>query len=442
MPSIAPNLLRSLFSRVYFVNGTAYAGKSTLVRRLAEEYRGIMCGENYHDALMELTDAEHQPNLRYFDTMSGWQEFISRTPDEYKAWIDGVNREATDLELLLLIHLSQMNRPVFVDTNIPLDVLREIGANVLVMLSPQSMSVERFFDREDPEKQFLLSQIDAAPDPEAALANFRACLATLNSPECYAEFEHSGFPVFVRTEETTIEDALAFARKVFHLPQPEKPEGKPTEKPAWQIEKERLVERYQEENKTVEKGQVLFAGSSLMEMFPVQDWAKELGPDAPRVYNRGVGGYRTDDMLPLLDVLVTDLAPRRLFLNIGTNDLSDASVTIDALIDRYDRILTTIEERVPGIEIILMAYYPINYDAADEGMKANLRIRTNERIREANQAVEALAARHHQRYMDFNAPLTDADGRLKAEYTIEGMHIRPEGYRAIWPEVARAILAP
>jgi len=43
--------------------------------------------------------------------------------------------------------------------------------------------------------------------------------------------------------------------------------------------------------------------------------------------------------------------------------------------------------------------------------------------------------------MDFNAPLTDARGRLKAEYTIEGMHIRPEGYRAIWPDVARAILA-
>ena len=434
MPFIAPNLLRALFRRVYFVNGTAYAGKSTLVRRLAEEYHGIMCGENYHDALTELTDAEHQPNLRYFDTMSGWQEFISRTPEQYKAWIDGVNREATDLELLLLIHLSQMNRPVFVDTNIPLDVLREIGANVLVMLSPQSMSVERFFDREDPEKQFLLSQIDAAPDPEAALANFRACLAHLNSPECYAEFEHSGFPVFVRTEETTIEDALAFARRVFHLPEPEKP--------AWRIEKEHLVERYREENKAAEKGQVLFAGSSLMEMFPVQDWAAELGPNAPRVYNRGVGGYRTDDMLPLLDTLVTDLAPRRLFINIGTNDLSDASVTIDALIGRYDRILSIIEERVPGIEIILMAYYPINYDAADESMKACLRIRTNERIREANRAVEALAARHHQHYMDFNAPLTDEKGRLKAEYTIEGMHIKPEGYRAIWPAVARAIIAP
>lgn len=214
---IADNLLRGLFRRVYFVNGTAYAGKSTLVRNLAEKYHGIMCGENYHDALMELTDVEHQPNLRYFDTMSGWQEFISRTPEEYAAWIDGVSREAADLELLLLIHLAQMNRPVFVDTNIPLNQLRDMGANVLVMLAPQSMSVERFFDRSDPEKQFLLQQINEAPDPEAAMANYRACLARLNSPECYAMFEQSGFPVYVRTEESTQEEAMAFAEKVFHL---------------------------------------------------------------------------------------------------------------------------------------------------------------------------------------------------------------------------------
>ena len=31
------------FENVYFVNGTAYAGKSTLVKKLAEKYNGIAC---------------------------------------------------------------------------------------------------------------------------------------------------------------------------------------------------------------------------------------------------------------------------------------------------------------------------------------------------------------------------------------------------------------
>lgn len=216
---LSPNLLRGLFRRVYFVNGTAYAGKSTLVRTLAEKYSGVMCGENYHDALMHLIDPAHQPNLSYFDTMSGWPEFLSRTPEEYNAWIHGVSREAAELELLLLIHLSQMNRPVFVDTNIPPDMLHEIAGdhNVLIMLSPPDMSVTRFFDREDPEKQFLLQQLQAMPDPEAAIANFEACLARINSPENYAELEQSGFPVYVRTEESTPEDALRAAEAVFRL---------------------------------------------------------------------------------------------------------------------------------------------------------------------------------------------------------------------------------
>ena len=211
-------------------------------------------------------------------------------------------------------------------------------------------------------------------------------------------------------------------------------------KPAWKLEKEKMVEGFREKNLLAEKGQVVFAGSSLMEMFPVEKWAGELGEGAPKVYNRGVGGYRTDDMLPIVDLCVTELMPRKVFINIGTNDLSDASVPIEEMIARYDSILTRIEREVPGVQIYLMAYYPINYEAAAESMKACLRIRTNEKIAAANRQVEQLALRHGQRYIDVNAPLTDEEGRLKAEYTIEGMHIKPEGYRAIWPLVAGYVM--
>ena len=68
-----------------------------MVKLLAEKYDGICCGENYHDILMPAVDAVHQPNLSYFETMSGWQEFIGRTPEEYDAWITGVSWEDSDL---------------------------------------------------------------------------------------------------------------------------------------------------------------------------------------------------------------------------------------------------------------------------------------------------------------------------------------------------------
>ena len=67
-------------------------------------------------------------------------------------------------------------------------------------------------------------------------------------------------------------------------------------------------------------------------------------------------------------------------------------------------------------------------------------IRTNEKIRSANELVAKIAAKHNQKYIDVNTALTDDQGRLKAEYTIEGMHIKPEGYRAIFDEVMKYVV--
>lgn len=217
---IQSNLLRNLFQNIYFINGTAYAGKSTMVKLLAEKYDGICCGENYHDALMHLTDPVHQPALSYFETMSGWQEFISRTPEEYDAWFVQTSLEAAQLEILKLIELAATGKRIFVDTNIPVDTLHEISDyhNVAIMLSPQWMSVERFFDRPDAEKQFLYQKLLEAPDPDAAIVNFRKCLEKINSLEHYREFAESGFYIYHRDENSRIEEALSSLEQHFLLP--------------------------------------------------------------------------------------------------------------------------------------------------------------------------------------------------------------------------------
>ncbi|HIT79935.1 MAG TPA: hypothetical protein IAC40_06610, partial [Candidatus Faecivivens stercorigallinarum] len=51
------------FAHVYFVNGTAYAGKSTIVKALAEKYDGIACEENYQDTLLARLNSAEFPNL-------------------------------------------------------------------------------------------------------------------------------------------------------------------------------------------------------------------------------------------------------------------------------------------------------------------------------------------------------------------------------------------
>lgn len=166
------------------------------------------------------------------------------------------------------------------------------------------------------------------------------------------------------------------------------------EKETWRLEKEQMVKDFHVWNKDAIKGQTVFTGSSLMEMFPIEKWVKELGPNAPIVYNRGVGGYRTTDLLPILDACVFELKPRKVFINIGTNDLSDGNIPLETVMSNYDRIISQIEEKLPDVIIYMMAYYPVNYEAATDEIKPCLLIRTNEKINRANKLVAQLAAKH------------------------------------------------
>ena len=140
----------------------------------------------------------------------------------------------------------------------------------------------------------------------------------------------------------------------------------------------------------------------------------------------------------MIDVCAVDLMPSKAFINIGTNDLSRSSIPISQVIDNYSKILDEIE-KVPNVKIYLMAYYPVNYEAAAPEMKECLKIRTNEKIAAANAEVKKLAERHGQRYIDISRNLKDEQGRLKAEYTIEGMHIKEEGYRAIYDDIMKYV---
>jgi len=181
-----------------------------MVKLLAEKYDGICCGENYHEELRYLANPVHQPNLSYFETMSGWQEFVTRTPEQYDTWITGSSFEAAQLEIIKLLRLSESGKKIFVDTNISIDILKEISDyhHVAIMLSPQWMSVQWFFDRPDADKQFLYQKLMECPNPQSALANYRKCLEKINSPERYKSFAESGFFTTVRTENSTIEVTL------------------------------------------------------------------------------------------------------------------------------------------------------------------------------------------------------------------------------------------
>lgn len=205
---------------VYFFNGNAYAGKSTMVKYLAAKYDGIVCKENYHEELMKNLDWKEFPNLAYTRELKDWSEFIRRTPDEYEKWIDGVSVECEILELRILQELTnKSNKKIFVDTNISIETLKKISdkKHVMIMLADPMISVKRFFERPDKEKQFLYQLLLAEKDSEKAIANFRECLSRINSEERYDAFAESGFNVIFRDEKRNIEETARIVESYLEL---------------------------------------------------------------------------------------------------------------------------------------------------------------------------------------------------------------------------------
>lgn len=207
------------FENAYFIIGTSYAGKSTMVKELAKKHDGIACEENYHDDYPGELDSKEFPCLTYTRDLVDWHDFIRRSPEEYKAWIDGAKKECEILELRMLPEICNKGKKVFVDTNIGIDKLKEIAPadHTLVLLSDPQISIHRFFDRPDPEKQFLYRLLLEEPDPEKAMANYRRGLELICSQEAYDELESSGFNVIYRDDSRTVEQTLELVEKALGL---------------------------------------------------------------------------------------------------------------------------------------------------------------------------------------------------------------------------------
>ena len=196
------------------------------------------------------------------------------------------------------------------------------------------------------------------------------------------------------------------------------------------------VKNYKTLNRLVREGGILFTGSSLMEQFPVTEMAVSVGVKLP-VYNRGIGGTTTDDFLREIDTVLLDLKPAMVFINIGTNDMTDriyGDRWMDHLEENYEKILQTAKEKIPSAMLYCMAYYPTNHHLpnANEWTYGMLKDRTKENIAACNLRVKTLAEQYGCRYIDVNGGLFDENGEQKAEFAIDGVHMNADGYRVVF----------
>ena len=149
------------------------------------------------------------------------------------------------------------------------------------------------------------------------------------------------------------------------------------------FEQEIKVKNFKHLNRYVEQGGILFTGSSLMEQFPVCEFCEGTYMGRP-VYNRGIGGFTTDDFWEYIHEMLLDIHPSEVFLNIGTNDIKPMTDCDwkDHLLENYEKILVIANEKMPCVKIHLMAYYPVNNNVRlEDDWARDIRcVRNNENI--------------------------------------------------------------
>lgn len=186
------------------------------------------------------------------------------------------------------------------------------------------------------------------------------------------------------------------------------------------------LRKYHELNQIAPKGQTVCAGSSLMEFFPINEMLMDLG-STKKVYNRGMAGYTIDQYDEVLDICVLELQPSRLFINIGSNDLSLPGDTVENMIKKYRALLQRIRAALPLCEITMLAFYPCRDDDSAPQMPGRIP-RTMAMVNRANERLQQLAAELGCGWLDCNAPLLAEDGMLREDIMTDAIHFSPKGY--------------
>ena len=189
------------------------------------------------------------------------------------------------------------------------------------------------------------------------------------------------------------------------------------------------TKRNVEELVPVTRRNIVMLGNSLTERGA---WA-EYFPEA-HVINRGIGGDCVAGMAARLDSIVAG-RPRAIFLMAGVNDLIFSTIAPEALLRQYERLLDRIAAESPATQVFIQSPLPL-----DEARNEPYFTGKNARIEAFDRLLRRMAARRGLKFIDIRSRML-RDGKLPAEYTVDGIHLTPAGY-AVWVEALRPYVTP
>lgn len=191
---------------------------------------------------------------------------------------------------------------------------------------------------------------------------------------------------------------------------------------------------YNVQNTNLSKGQIVFIGDSITNLYPLDDYYADLDL---ATYNRGIGGDTTAGVLNRLKVSLFDIKPSKIVLMIGTNDIN-GNVDNSKIIANYKEILTKIKTELPDTEIFCVSIIPQNLTLETY---SNIKVEeTTKTILEINtQIKEIIEKESNVTYIDLFSLLADDNNMLIEKYSDDGIHLNAAGFE-VWTKLIKPYL--
>jgi len=182
------------------------------------------------------------------------------------------------------------------------------------------------------------------------------------------------------------------------------------------------------------ENRVVFLGDSITDYWKLADY---FAAKPYVVFNRGIDGQSTSQMLVRFRQDVIDLHPAVLIVLAGTNDV--AGVTGPTRNEDIEANYTSMAElaRLHHIRVVFASLLPANNYTEDA--KESFALRPRERLLALNTWLKDYCAKNRFVYLDYFSAMVDDKGMLKRDLSDEGLHPNASGYKIMAPLAEKAI---
>jgi len=163
---------------------------------------------------------------------------------------------------------------------------------------------------------------------------------------------------------------------------------------------------------------IVFIGDSLTEYF---DWQRRFAQF--NVINLGISGETVEGLLARLDRIISSIEnPDYIFIMTGINNIAMEDFDI---LESYKKIVSELSSKFKDAVIVVQSILPVNLHWIDIGV-----------IKAINRKLKDIAYEFNAEYLDVFSFFVNAHGRAEDSYLLDdGVHLSDAGYDAWAKEV-------